>query len=147
MSALLPDSLLGYVAEGDTYYSYSEYYGDYTLYGARRVCMPSGEPVSGAGKTRSDLIALGAVSSEEMEGTIQLPGLLLPVEETGSPSPAPAPEEQPIPVPPPEPEVPQPKLYTVHIMKEKDGAIESFSFINVRMIEIHSEIGHCMLRC
>ena len=143
-----PDLPLGYVADTDQYFVFSEYYGDLTLYGARRVVLPSGEAVTGAGRTVEELVSLEAQVVDDLGGTIQLPGVLVRVEAAvPAPEPQPEPQPEPVPEPTPEPEVPQPRLYSITITKEKDGGHEHFSFMNVRSIEIHSEGAHCILRC
>jgi hypothetical protein len=56
MTSVAPETLVGYVAAGDVYVSYSEYYGDGTIYGYTELLTPDGNPVKGAGKTKADLI-------------------------------------------------------------------------------------------
>jgi hypothetical protein len=47
---------VGYVIANDVYVSYSEYYGDGTIYGYTEILSSDGNPVKGAGKTKVDLI-------------------------------------------------------------------------------------------
>jgi len=100
---------VGYVAAEDVYVSYSEYYGDGTIYGRVDLLTPDGNPVKGEGKTKTDLINAGVVLSENPLGTVT--GDLVAVPAT---APAPPAEETPTPAPeeaPPAPaaeEVPAP---------------------------------------
>ena len=135
------ETLVGYVAAEDVYVSYSEYYGDGTIYGRVDLLTPDGNPVKGEGKTKSDLINAGVVLSENPLGSVTgdlvavpndaAPAPAAPTEETPAPAPveetpAPAPaapaEETPAPAPPTE-ETPAPapapapadNLYTVSL--------------------------------
>jgi hypothetical protein len=104
------ETLVGYVAAEDVYVSYSEYYGDGTIYGRVDLLTPDGNPVKGEGKTKSDLINAGVVLSENPLGSVTgdlvaVPNDAAPVappaEETPAPAeetPAPA-EETPAPAP------------------------------------------------
>lgn len=97
------ETLVGYVAAEDVYVSYSEYYGDGTIYGRVDLLTPDGNPVKGEGKTKSDLINAGVVLSENSLGSVTgdlvavpndaAPAAAAPAEET----PAPAVEETPAP--------------------------------------------------
>ena len=101
---------VGYVSAEDVYVSYSEYYGDGTIYGRVDLLTPDGNPVKGEGKTKSDLINAGVVLSENPLGSVTgdlvaVPNDAAPVappaEETPAPAeetPAPA-EETPAPAP------------------------------------------------
>ena len=135
------ETLVGYVAAEDVYVSYSEYYGDGTIYGRVDLLTPDGNPVKGEGKTKADLINAGVVLSENPLGSVTgdlvavpndaAPAPAAPTEETPAPAPveetpAPAPaapaEETPAPAPPTE-ETPAPapapapadNLYTVSL--------------------------------
>jgi hypothetical protein len=59
--SVVPETPVGYVVAADVYVSYSEYYGDGTIYGYTELLMPDGNPVKGAGKTKADLINENAV--------------------------------------------------------------------------------------
>ena len=85
------ETLVGYVAAEDVYVSYSEYYGDGTIYGRVDLLTPDGNPVKGEGKTKTDLINAGVVLSENPLGSVT--GDLVAV-----PATAPAAEETPAPL-------------------------------------------------
>lgn len=94
---------IGYIPEADVYISFTEYYGDGTIYGRSSVVMPTGEPVTGAGKTKVDLIAIGAVIADDMIGAIA--GGLIPVPVEAPPAEVPVeapPAEVPVEAPPAE---------------------------------------------
>lgn len=107
------ETLVGYIAAEDVYVSYSEYYGDGTIYGRVDLLTPDGNPVKGEGKTKADLINAGVVLTENAVGTVTgdlvavpndaAPAPSLVVEETPAPAaeetPAPAAEEAPAPAP------------------------------------------------
>lgn len=54
--SVVPETPVGYVIANDVYVSYSEYYGDGTIYGYTELLTPDGNPVKGAGKSKADLI-------------------------------------------------------------------------------------------
>jgi hypothetical protein len=83
------ETLVGYVAAEDVYVSYSEYYGDGTIYGRVDLLTPDGNPVKGEGKTKTDLMNAGVVLSETPLGSVT--GDLVAV-----PAAAPAAEETPV---------------------------------------------------
>jgi hypothetical protein len=56
MSSLTLETPVGYVAAQDLYVSFSEYYGDGTIYGYTELLTPDGNPVKGAGKSKTDLV-------------------------------------------------------------------------------------------
>ena len=85
------ETLVGYVAVEDVYVSYSEYYGDGTIYGRVDLLTPDGNPVKGEGKTKVDLMNAGVVLSETPLGSVT--GDLVAV-----PATAPAAEETPAPL-------------------------------------------------
>jgi hypothetical protein len=100
---------VGYVAAEDVYVSYSEYYGDGTIYGRVDLLTPDGNPVKGEGKTKTDLINAGVVLSENPLGSVTgdlvvVPAAAPAAEETPAPAaeetPAPAAEETPAPAAP-----------------------------------------------
>lgn len=64
------DTNVGYVVAEDVYVSYSEYYGDGTIYGRVDLLMPDGTPVKGAGKTKTDLVNANVMLSEVALGTV-----------------------------------------------------------------------------
>ena len=87
------ETLVGYVSAEDVYVSYSEYYGDGTLYGRVDLLTPDGNPVKGEGKTKADLVNAGVVLSENPLGSVT--GDLVAVPNDAAP--APAAEETPAP--------------------------------------------------
>ena len=93
------ETLVGYIAAEDVYVSYSEYYGDGTIYGRVDLLTPDGNPVKGEGKTKADLMNAGVVLSENPLGTVT--GDLVAVPNDAAPAaeetPAPAAEETPAP--------------------------------------------------
>ena len=118
---------VGYIVAEDVYVSYSEYYGDGTIYGRNDLLMPDGTPVKGAGKTKAELINANVTLSEVGVGTVT--GDIVVVSNDSAPAPAPeegsvpapeegsvpapeegsapAPEEKAVPEPAPAPEVPE----------------------------------------
>jgi hypothetical protein len=56
MATLTLETLVGYLAAQDVYVSFSEYYGDGTIYGYTEILTPDGNPVKGAGKYKTDLV-------------------------------------------------------------------------------------------
>ena len=56
MATLTLETLVGYLAAQDVYVSFSEYYGDGTIYGCTEILTPDGNPVKGAGKYKTDLV-------------------------------------------------------------------------------------------
>ena len=106
------ETLVGYVAAEDVYVSYSEYYGDGTIYGRVDLLTPDGNPVKGEGKTKSDLINAGVVLSENPLGSVTgdlvaVPNDAAPVAPPAEETPAPAPAEE-TPAPAPAEETPAP---------------------------------------
>jgi hypothetical protein len=97
---------VGYIVAEDVYVSYSEYYGDGTIYGRNDLLMPDGSPVKGAGKTKAELINANVTLSEVGVGTVT--GDIVVVSNDSAPAPAPeegsvpAPEEKAVPEPAPE---------------------------------------------
>jgi hypothetical protein len=97
---------VGYIVAEDVYVSYSEYYGDGTIYGRNDLLMPDGSPVKGAGKTKAELINANVTLSEVGVGTVT--GDIVVVSNDSAPVPAPeegsvpAPEEKAVPEPAPE---------------------------------------------
>ena len=83
---------VGYVAAEDVYVSYSEYYGDGTIYGRVDLLTPDGNPVKGEGKTKTDLMNAGVVLSENPLGSVTGDLVAVP---NDSPAAAPAAEETP----------------------------------------------------
>jgi hypothetical protein len=115
---------VGYVAAEDVYVSYSEYYGDGTIYGRVDLLTPDGNHVKGEGKTKTDLINAGVVLSENPLGSVTgdlvvVPAAAPAVEETPAPAaeetPAPAAEDTPAPAAEetPAPAAPEDNRYTV----------------------------------
>ena len=97
------ETLVGYVAAEDVYVSYSEYYGDGTIYGRVDLLTPDGNAVKGEGKTKADLINAGVVLSENPLGSVT--GDLVAVPNDAAPAPA---EETPAPAPAEETPAPAP---------------------------------------
>ena len=97
---------VGYIVAEDVYVSYSEYYGDGTIYGRNDLLMPDGTPVKGAGKTKAELINANVTLSEVGVGTVT--GDIVVVSNDSAPAPeenvapTPAPEENAAPAPAPE---------------------------------------------
>ena len=69
---------VGYCATADVYCSFTEYYGDGTVYGWRHLYIGE-EVVRGAGKTKEELIALGAVQEEAVCPSVPADILVLSV--------------------------------------------------------------------
>lgn len=69
-SPITLETQVGYVVAEDVYVSYSEYYGDGTIYGRVDLLMPDGTPVKGAGKTKTDLVNANVMLSEVGIGTV-----------------------------------------------------------------------------
>ncbi len=91
---------VGYCVAADVYCSFSEYYGDGTVYGWRHIYVGD-SVVRGAGKTKQELIDLGAYQEEAICPAVPADILILPAD---GPAPeAPAPEA-------PAPEVPAPEV-------------------------------------
>ena len=88
---------VGYIVAEDVYVSYSEYYGDGTIYGRNDLLMPDGSPVKGAGKTKAELINANVTLSEVGVGTGVGDIVVVPNDSV----PAPAPEENAAPAPAP----------------------------------------------
>ena len=84
------ETLVGYVSAEDVYVSYSEYYGDGTIYGRVDLLTPDGNPVKGEGKTKADLVNAGVVLSENPLGSVTGDLVAVPND-----TPAPAAEETP----------------------------------------------------
>jgi hypothetical protein len=113
------ETLVGYIVEEDVYVSYSEYYGDGTIYGRNDLLMPDGSPVKGAGKTKTELVNANVVLSEVGLGSVTgnivvVPNDVVP-EETPVPEEKPAPEETPVPEEKPAAEDSTNNLYKVYI--------------------------------
>jgi hypothetical protein len=87
---------VGYIVAEDVYVSYSEYYGDGTIYGRNDLLMPDGTPVKGAGKTKAELINANVTLSEVGVGTVTGDIVVVP---NDAPAPAPAAEESAVPAP------------------------------------------------
>jgi hypothetical protein len=114
------ETLVGYVAAEDVYVSYSEYYGDGTIYGRVDLLTPDGNPVKGEGKTKTDLMNASVVLSETPLGSVTGDLVAVPAaaaEET--PAPAAAAEETPAPAAAaeetPAPAAPEDNRYTVSL--------------------------------
>ena len=85
---------VGYIVAEDVYVSYTEYYGDGTIYGRNDLLMPDGTPVKGAGKTKAELINGNVTLSEVGVGTVTGDIVVVP---NDAPAPAPAAEESAVP--------------------------------------------------
>ena len=104
------ETQVGYIEAEDVYVSYSEYYGDGTIYGRNDLLMPDGSPVKGAGKTKTELINANVMLSEAGVGTVTGDIVVAPNDSVPEENavPAPAPEENAVPAPAPEePVVPE----------------------------------------
>lgn len=121
---------VGYIVAEDVYVSYTEYYGDGTIYGRNDLLMPDGTSVKGAGKTKAELINANVTLSEVGVGTVTGDIVVVPndapapaaeesaapapaAEESAVPTPAPAAEESPTPVAEPVAEDSTNNRYTV----------------------------------
>ena len=85
---------VGYIVAEDVYVSYSEYYGNGTIYGRNDLLMPDGTPVKGAGKTKAELINANVTLSENGVGSVTGDIVVVPND-----APAPAAEESAAPEP------------------------------------------------
>jgi hypothetical protein len=113
------DTPLAYVEAEDVYISYTEWYGDTTIYGRRNLQYPDGSPVKGSGKSRQELVEQGVVASAFHHGATN-----------GWPTPLPV-EGPVVPVPFPEPPQPsQPPLKTV-TLKLKDFSVTYTNVLSV----------------
>jgi hypothetical protein len=95
------DMLTGYFVQDDIYMTYTEYYGDGTVYGLRHIHFPDGTPGYGLGPgmSRADLVAKGMVVPEERAGAVGID--IVPVAEA-----VPEAEAEAVPEAVPEAEVP-----------------------------------------
>jgi hypothetical protein len=102
-SPITLETQVGYIEAEDVYVSYSEYYGDGTIYGRNDLLMPDGSPVKGAGKTKTELINANVMLSEAGVGTVTGDIVVVPNDSVPAPAPeenaAPAPEENAAPAP------------------------------------------------
>jgi len=102
-SPITLETQVGYIEAEDVYVSYSEYYGDGTIYGRNDLLMPDGSPVKGAGKTKTELINANVMLSEAGVGTVTGDIVVVPNDSVPAPAPeenaAPAPEEGSVPAP------------------------------------------------
>jgi hypothetical protein len=97
---------VGYCLAADVYCSFTEYYGNGTVYGWRHLYIGS-EVVRGAGRTKRDLIAAGAVQEEAICPAVPADVVVLALDPVPVPeAPAPAPEI-PLVAQPEAPEMPQ----------------------------------------
>jgi len=90
MSSLTLETPVGYVAAQDVYVSFSEYYGDGTIYGYTELLTPDGNPVKGAGKSKNDLVNENVVLGNNL-GSVS--GDLVVVAEVAAEVPAEVPAE------------------------------------------------------
>ena len=115
---------VGYIVAEDVYVSYSEYYGDGTIYGRNDLLMPDGTPVKGAGKTKSELINANVTLSEVGVGTVTGDIVVVP---NDAPAPAPAAEENAMPTPAAE-ESPAPALVAEPVAEDSTNNRYTVSF-------------------
>lgn len=92
---------VGYCVAADVYCSFTEYYGNGTVYGWRHLYIGP-DVVRGAGRTKRDLIAAGAVQEEAICPAVPADVLVLPLD----PVPEAVPPEAPVFEAPPAPEAP-----------------------------------------
>jgi hypothetical protein len=111
---------VGYVQAEDVYIVYSEYYGGGTIYGRQTLQMPTGEPVTGFGKTKTELVGLGVVVVGDQSGATCGDLVVVPVE-----------GEYSLPVPEPL------KVYTVKVFL-KDFSVQ---YMNVVGVEVSTADG------
>jgi hypothetical protein len=109
------DMPTGYFVQDDIYMTYTEYYGDGTVYGLRHVHNPDGTPGYGLGPglTRADLVARGMLVAEERAPAVPIDVSVVPEEGVcAAAAPAPAPVEEATPAPAPEvaPPAEEPKV-------------------------------------
>lgn len=100
------DMPTGYFQD-DIYMTFTEYYGDGTVYGLRHVHFPDGTPGYGLGPgmSRADLVAKGMVVPEERAGAVPIDVSVVPEEGVCAVRVAAAPTAEAVPVP----EVPVPE--------------------------------------
>jgi hypothetical protein len=67
---ITPETPVGYIVAEDVYISYSEYYGDGTIYGRVDLLTSDGNPVKGGGKSKADLINANVRLSDIVLGSI-----------------------------------------------------------------------------
>ncbi len=122
---------VGYCATADVYCSFTEYYGDGTVYGWRHLYIGE-EVVRGAGKTKEELIALGAVQEEAVCPSVPADILVLSVSVPEVPVPeVPVPE---VPVPEvPVPEVPVPEVPVPQIEKTPNTIVVKFKEVSITL--------------
>lgn len=119
------ETQVGYIEAEDVYVSYSEYYGDGTIYGRNDLLMPDGTPVKGAGKTKAELISANVTLSEVGVGTGVGDIVVVPNDSV----PAPAPEENAAPAPAPEENVaPAPAPMVPEVIDESTNNLYTVSF-------------------
>ena len=130
-SPITLETQVGYIEAEDVYVSYSEYYGDGTIYGRNDLLMPDGSPVKGAGKTKAELINANVTLSEVGVGTVT--GDIVVVSNDSAPAPAPeegsapAPEEGSVPAPE-ENAVPAPAPAVPEVIDESTNNLYTVSF-------------------
>ena len=92
---IILETPVGYIVAEDVYVSYTEYYGDGTIYGRNDLLMPDGTPVKGVGKTKAELINANVTLSENGVGSVTGDIVVVPndapepvAEESAAPAPA-----------------------------------------------------------
>jgi hypothetical protein len=74
------DHNVGYVTAEDVYIVFSEYYGDGTIYGRQAMILPDGFLAQGAGKSKSELVAIGCLVSDDVNGALNGDLIIVPVD-------------------------------------------------------------------
>lgn len=89
------DMPTGYFVQGDIYMTYTEYYGNGTVYGLRHIHNPDGSPGYGLGPglTRADLEARGMIVPEERADAVPIDVSVVPPEDVCAAAQPPAPLE------------------------------------------------------
>ena len=69
-SPITLETLIGYIPGEDVYIRFTEYYGNGTIYGRTELSMPDGSPVKGEGKFKKDLVEMGVIMSDFVNGSL-----------------------------------------------------------------------------
>jgi hypothetical protein len=74
------ETLIGYIPGEDVYIRYTEYYGNGTIYGRTELSMPDGSPVKGEGKFKKELVEMGVLMSDFVNGSLTGDLTVVPLE-------------------------------------------------------------------
>ena len=69
-SPITLETLIGYIPGEDVYIRFTEYYGNGTIYGRTELSMPDGSPVKGECKFKKDLVEMGVIMSDFVNGSL-----------------------------------------------------------------------------